>query len=97
MNKILREAGENRVSVHLFTSGSAPALRAIKALSGKQRPQPLSCILSDGNPLKPLVCIADYYEELLEIDPLIRAAIGHPVLNWLSAVNFTDQAYRSKG
>ena len=27
----------------------------------------------------------------------IRAAIGQPVVNWLSAVNFTDQAYRSKG
>ena len=71
VNKILREAGENRLSVHLFPSGSAPALRAIKALSGKQRPQPPSCILSDGNPLKPLVCIAEYYKELLEIDPLI--------------------------
>ena len=75
MNKILWEYEENRVLVHLFTSSSALALRAIKALSGKQRPQPPSCILSnDGHPLdgpKALVHIAEYFEELLEINPLI--------------------------
>ena len=78
--KILREAEENRVrevcgrvSGHLFTSGSGPAFRAIKTLSGKHHPRPPSCILSkDGNPLdgsKALTRVAEYFEELLEVAP----------------------------
>ena len=89
--RVLREAEENRVrevcecvSSHLFTSGSGPAFRAIKTLSGKHLPRPPSCVLSkDGNPLdgpKALARVAGYFEELLEADPPPTA------VDWAGAV-----------
>ena len=60
VDKILKVAEEDRakstcgqVSNYLFTSGLAPAFQAIKKLSGKQRQQPPSYILSEnGSPLE---------------------------------------------